>query len=92
MNWSRWMTWLGVLIAVAGVVIGVWLQVLASTLSSGPQGSIGHAVLTQERLGDVTVAVGAIGAGVLLAVAAQIMGMMQYDRESTEPLPTSPQG
>jgi hypothetical protein len=90
-NWSRWMTWLGVAIAAVGVVIGVWLQVLTSTVSSGAQGSVGHAVLMQERLGNVTVALGMIGAGALLAVAAQIMGMMQYDRESTEPLPTSPQ-
>jgi hypothetical protein len=79
-KWSRWLTWLGIAIAVAGVVIGVWLQ---TTVNSTIPGNLGHAFKLQQRLNYVAIGVGTIGAGALLAVAAQIMGMMQATRDQS---------
>jgi hypothetical protein len=73
---SRWVTWLGIVIALAGVVIGIWLLVLEG--GTYPFGStIGAKVTTEARLQDVSLGLTMIGAGALLAVGAQIMGMMQ---------------
>lgn len=75
MKWSRWLTWLGVAIALGGVIIGVWLQ---TTVSSFPTQAAFHA---QQRLDYAALGIEMIGAGALLAVAAQIMGMMQATRQ-----------
>jgi hypothetical protein len=70
-KWSRWLTWLGIIIALAGVVIGIWLQVV---LRSFPFDRV------EQRLSYAALGFSMIGAGALLAVAAQIMGMMQTTR------------
>ena len=75
--WSRWLTWLGVAIAVGGVVIGIWLEV---TVPNFPSAS-GYEV--QQRLNSAVEGFSMVGAGALLAVAAQIMGMMQATREQS---------
>ena len=72
MKWSTWLTWLGVVIALAGVVIGVWLQFEVP--------DIGGAFDSQQRLDYVAIGLATIASGALLAVAAQIMGMMQSSR------------
>jgi len=73
---SRRVTWLGIVIALAGVVIGIWLLVLEG--GTYPFGStIGAKVTTEARLQDVSLGLTMIGAGALLAGAAQIMGMTQ---------------
>lgn len=76
---SRWLTWLGAAIAVAGVVIGLWLQV------SVPNFPPGNGFEAQQRLEYASLGIGMIGSGALLAVGAQIMGMMQAKRESQPP-------
>ena len=75
MQWSRWLTALGILIMIAGVVIGIWLQ--TTIPSQAAFGKLGHDLAVQQRLSEAAVGVGMIGAGALLAVAAHIMGMMQ---------------
>ena len=42
--------------------------------------ALGHAISLEQRLDYVAIGVGTIGSGALLAVAAQIMGMMQANR------------
>ena len=69
MKWSRWLTWLGAAISVAGVIVGIWLQVAVRSYPFQ-----GAAV---ERLDYAAVGIGMTGSGALLAIAAQIMAMMQ---------------
>ncbi len=71
-NAVKWISRLGILVAVAGIVVGAWLQV-----------AVGHAYVgfnarlrTQERLFAVQVGLAMITSGLLLAVVAQIMGML----------------
>jgi len=73
-KWSRWLTWLGVAVALFGVVVGVWLQV-ATVWPRGVGGG------TNYRLQNAVEAVSTVVFGALLAVAAQIMGMMQAARD-----------
>lgn len=85
MKWSSWLTWLGAAIALAGVVIGVWLQFAIPDL--------GGSFNAQQRLDYVAVGVGTVASGALLAVAAQIMGMMQAARDQTRaPVPGQREG
>ena len=77
MKWSRWLTWLGVAIAVAGIVIGVWLQVSVPTFKFRQ----GDGFEAQQRLEFASLGMGMIGSGALLAVGAQIMGMMRATRQ-----------
>jgi hypothetical protein len=75
-KWTRRLTWLGVAIAVFGVVQGIWVQ-LDFDRRFGNEGSY------RMQLAGASVSIIAFGA--LLAVAAQIMGVMQatQDRTST---------
>jgi hypothetical protein len=73
-KWSRWLTWLGVVIALAGVVIAIWLQFAVD------YGAF-TAFDTQSRLQAAAIGFGMIASGALLSVAAQIMGMMQVAAE-----------
>ena len=75
MKWSRWLTWLGIAVAVVGIVIAIWLEVSVDKL-----GLSGNGFITEARLDDAALGIGMIGSGALLAVAAQIMGMMQASR------------
>jgi len=77
MKWSRWLTGLGVAIAVAGIVIGVWLQLSVPRYTHTPGNYV-----AQQRLDYASIGIGMIGSGALLAVVAQIMGMMQATRQS----------
>ncbi len=85
---SRLLTWLGAVIALAGVVITVWLEV---SLDTSAYGHFAATIRLQERLQDAGLGASIIGAGALLAVAAQILGMMQGSRaqSSNGPVPTS---
>ena len=73
MNWSRWLTWLGIVIALFGVVFGIWTQVAIAWPSHVGGGTV-------YRLQNSAEAVSMVAAGALLAVAAEIMGMMQATR------------
>ena len=75
MKWSRWLTWLGAVISVAGIVVGIWLQV--SIPAFPPEANFE----VQQRLEYASLGIGMIGSGALLAVAAQIMGMMRATRQ-----------
>jgi hypothetical protein len=81
-KWSSWLTWLGAVIALAGVVIGVWLQFEVP--------DIGGSFNAEQRLDYVAIGVATIASGALLAVAAQIMGMMQAARDQSR-VPVPPQ-
>jgi drug/metabolite transporter (DMT)-like permease len=87
-KWSRWLTWLGVAIALAGVVLGVWLLILEGGPSPfGP--TVGAKFANEERVQDVALGLSLVAAGALLAVAAQIMGIVQTRgiNLQTDPLP-----
>ena len=71
MKWSRWLTWLGVAIAVAGIVLAVWLELSIPDFPGG-----GPSFESEQRLQFAMIGISVVGAGALLAVAAQIMGLM----------------
>jgi hypothetical protein len=77
MKWSRWLTWLGIVIALSGVVALIWTQV---------QSPLGHgfgfeaSYRWQIAMGPLDV----IGIGLLVSIAAQIMAMMQASRTHPE--------
>ena len=67
---SRWLTWIGVVISVAGLIALIWTQV------EGPfGGGIGDnaGYRWQIAMGPLDV----IGIGLLVSVGAQIMGLVQ---------------
>jgi preprotein translocase subunit Sec61beta len=69
---SRLLTWAGIAIAIAGVVALIWTQV------DGPYGSFGGgSERWQLAIGPLFV----IAAGLLVAIAAQIMGLMRATRD-----------
>jgi len=71
---SRLLTWAGIAIAIAGVVALIWTQV------GGPFGSFGSgSERWQLAVGPLFV----IASGLLVAIAAQIMGMMQAARDQS---------
>ena len=73
MKWSGLLTWAGIAIAIAGVVALIWTQV------EGPFGSFGGG---SERWQLAEGPLFVIAVGLLVAIAAQIMGMMQAARAS----------
>lgn len=67
---SRWLTWIGVVISVAGLIALIWTQV------QGPfGGGVGNdgGYRWQIAMGPLDV----VGIGLLVSVAAQIMGLLQ---------------
>jgi hypothetical protein len=85
-KWARWLTWLGIVIALAGAAIGIWLQISVGHAFQG----INASIRTQQRLSDAVEGLSMVSGGALLAVVAQIMGVMHAQcvpATSTEPPP-----
>jgi hypothetical protein len=78
MKWSRWLTWLGIVIALLGVVALIWTQ------AQSPFGGGGFGFNTAYRWQIAMGPLDVIGIGVVVSIAAQIMGMMQASRTHPE--------
>jgi ABC-type Fe3+ transport system permease subunit len=76
-KWARWMTWLGIAIVIAGIVLGIWLEVSVGNSYRG----LNAAFRTQERLSAAVEGFSMVSAGALLAVAAQILGFLNAQRQ-----------
>ena len=72
-DWPRILTWTGVVISISAVVALIWSQ------AQGPFGG-GTGLSLGYRLEIAMGPVETFGVGIVVSIAAQVMGMMQASR------------